>query len=800
MDRLGLPLSVLTGLLLGAVQSILAQPAVEWVHSYDLGRIERLMDIYASSDGNYVACGVTKGRWVTPDTTQDNILLKVDDAGRLIWTRTWGAVDRMDDANAVIETDDAEYLVVGRSDGNVLATLFDEDGALIWSRTYFAGTAQAVIELKNGSYVLCGGASGRAFLLCISRDGDPIWDDRFGEGTSDSFTSLKEAGEGIVASGRGYFANNQPIWRLLIAKTDFEGNTIWLNYHHPQENQYSYGMVTIPDGGGFVCGGQFWRGDGQSGQDHLWMVIDPDGEMVTWQRMDIVYDDETRSISRAFPTGYMLVGWDAARGDAQVTQPRALRLREDGTISWSEVYDLREYLEGVQQDVNYFMAVILGHDNSLIGAGMVTQDGFRGGKNGLLMKLEPEFIPPQFVEWTPRDTMFSVLPGDSVDFSVVVHGPDQLDIAYRWTLNDTLVSLDDSTTIRFDSLGVQRVVCQAYTDMYLIALTWRVTVTDLYISASQPDTLNLVLRRNSEVEFGVDVRYIGDLEAVSARWRLFDHSALEWNDVGGLERQIYLLFDRTGRYDLKVVVTDQVVHDSLLWRIDVRGVIRAYRPLRQAVDLEPDQQFAFELIPFNANNDSIEFWWTLGGEEDTLSISSILSISFDDTGRYVVSGYARERVSEEEWEEDVQRWVVNVHSLSAGLDPRLRGDDEGESEDDEEGSGDDDPLSLTIAPNPFNDQVTVTIDLGGKAFLPAQRADKNVRPPSAQVGGLMPVRIGLYAIDGREVLRLHDGPLSPGSHTFTLSHFHTFTLPSGIYFLRLQAGTKSLAVKAVMMR
>ncbi|MBM3330177.1 MAG: T9SS type A sorting domain-containing protein, partial [Calditrichaeota bacterium] len=89
---------------------------------------------------------------------------------------------------------------------------------------------------------------------------------------------------------------------------------------------------------------------------------------------------------------------------------------------------------------------------------------------------------------------------------------------------------------------------------------------------------------------------------------------------------------------------------------------------------------------------------------------------------------------------------------------------------------------------------------GGRAFLPALRADKNVRLPSAQVGGLIPVRLSLYALDGREVLRLHDGQLSPGSHTFALSHFGTFTLPSGIYFLRLQAGSYSRTVKAVLMR
>ncbi|MBM3329880.1 MAG: T9SS type A sorting domain-containing protein [Calditrichaeota bacterium] len=90
------------------------------------------------------------------------------------------------------------------------------------------------------------------------------------------------------------------------------------------------------------------------------------------------------------------------------------------------------------------------------------------------------------------------------------------------------------------------------------------------------------------------------------------------------------------------------------------------------------------------------------------------------------------------------------------------------------------------------------MDLGGRAFLPALRADKNVRPPSAQVGGLLPVRLSLYALDGREVLRLHDGPLSPGTHQFRFST--SIRMPSGVYFLRLQAGTHSRTVKAVLMR
>ncbi|MBM3329949.1 MAG: hypothetical protein FJY67_10865 [Calditrichaeota bacterium] len=417
------------------------------------------------------------------------------------------------------------------------------------------------------------------------------------------------------------------------------------------------------------------------------------------------------------------------------------------------------------------------------------------------MKLEPDFLGPRFISYSPEDTILTVLPGTEIEFSAVAHSDYFDDLDYHWTYDDMRLEAQGDTLVRvrFDELGEHLVRCEVSDEDDTRAINWHIAVSDLIIASHTPDTLSLTLQRNSEIDFALDsVAYIGDMENLRYEWMLYDSAAVRWEEVGGDDRigiRSYA-FARTGGFALKAKVfdpnVDPVPADSIQWAIQVRGVIRAFEPNTPEISLEPRQESTFELIPFNANNDSIQFWWTLD-EADTLSTQSTLSISFEDTGRFVVSGYAREQVGEEEWEEDVQRWVVNVHSLSAGLDPRLRGDDEG-------GSGDDDPLSLTIAPNPFNDRATVTIDLGGRAFLPALRADKNVRPPSAQVGGLMPVRIGLYALDGREVLRLHDGPLSPGNHTFSLSHFSTFTLPSGIYFLRLQAGSRSLAVKAVMMR
>jgi len=493
--------------------------------------------------------------------------------------------------------------------------------------------------------------------------------------------------------------------------------------------------------------------------------------------------------------------------------PFLVRLNPNGEVIWTQELDFSDdqrLAEPVFIDIRSLVRTQL---DEVVACGTASTRADNNRYDAILLKFTSDILHAEFLIRTPEERDLWVMPGTSIAFEVRAEGDAFQGLRYEWFFEDSIIGRDAGVDVLFDSTGDFRISCHAEHNNNVVELDWMVHVRDLFIITHTPDTLSLTVQRNSESDFSLDsVAYIGDSENLRYEWMIYDSTAVRWEEVAGDDRigiRSYA-FNRTGGYALKAKVfdpnVDPIPADSIQWNIQVRGVIRAFEPNLPELFLEPRQEATFELIPFNANNDSIEFWWTLN-EADTLSTQSTLSMSFQDTGRYVVSGYARERVSEDEWEEDVQVWVVNVHSLSAGLDPRLRGDDEGESGDDEGKSGDDGggrrddaPLSLTIAPNPFNDQATVTIDLGGRAFLPALRADKNVRPPSAQVGGLLPVRLSLYALDGREVLRLHDGPLSPGNHTFSLSHFSTFTLPSGIYFLRLHSGTHSRTAKAVLMR
>jgi len=84
------------------------------------------------------------------------------------------------------------------------------------------------------------------------------------------------------------------------------------------------------------------------------------------------------------------------------------------------------------------------------------------------------------------------------------------------------------------------------------------------------------------------------------------------------------------------------------------------------------------------------------------------------------------------------------------------------------------------SPNPFNPTTEIAFDLP----VPAR------------------VRLAVYAVDGRCVAVLEDGPLSPGRHKATWQGRDSAgnDLPSGVYFARLEAGKERAVHKMVLLK
>ncbi|MBM3328956.1 MAG: PQQ-like beta-propeller repeat protein [Calditrichaeota bacterium] len=719
----------------------------------------------------------------------------MDAQRNLEWERILG-FDEPTRLESVIDTDDGRLICAGVSESQFFGMALTQDGEIEWANFYGLGYAHAAIELKAGGLIFAGislaNGQNRAQLTSVRADGEVNWQRYYSPGGSARFYTLREVEDDIIAAGWGFIQGDGDHVYAVRASQD-NGDVIWERFFRDLPPYQAYSMVSSVDGNylltGFALAGRVYP---------YLMNISSDGNF-NWLRIYENLGGNARGYSVArLDDGYLIVG--SVGIGAQQTRPIAIRTANTGLANWASQYAVEE-LENVDAGSNNLNSTIRTTNNLWLACGWVRKTNFELDYDGILASFVPDTLAPIIRNYSPRDTLVQILSESSIDFLVEADSPAGQETRYEWYANDTLLNeVDNGITLVFPRSGDVTIRCRASNEFGRVDLTWLVRVRDLFIITHSPDTLSLTIRRNSEIDFSLDsVAYIGDSENLRYEWLIYDSAAVRWEEVAGDDRigiRSYA-FDRTGGYALKAKVfdpnVDPVPADSVQWAIQVRGVLRAFEPNVPEISLEPRQEATFELIPFNANNDSIQFWWTLDEADDTLSILSTLSISFADTGRYVVSGYAREQVGEEEWEEDVQRWAVNVGMLSVddfGLDSGFRRND--------------DPLMISIAPNPFNDRATVTIDLGGRAFLPALRADKNVRLPSAQVGGLIPVRLSLYALDGREVLHLHDGPLSPGTHQFRFFTSFRMTsgvnMPSGVYLLRLQAGSHSRTVKAVLMR
>lgn len=148
----------------------LAAPAgaLRWMNAYEWEggwhSREELHHGIVTSDGCYLGCGYVGYR--NTSMSQEMLLLKVDTAGNELWHRFYDNDERAKYGEAVIETSDRGFLVVGhKTMGNdtTYAVLLrtDSAGNEVWTRSFFSyespkAYALSVVAGPNGGWVAAG--------------------------------------------------------------------------------------------------------------------------------------------------------------------------------------------------------------------------------------------------------------------------------------------------------------------------------------------------------------------------------------------------------------------------------------------------------------------------------------------------------------------------------------------------------------------------------------------------------------------------------------------------------------------
>ncbi len=214
-----------------------------------------------TNDGNVIIAGYTNSAGAG---NYDYFLLKMDLAGTILWSNTYGTVaDEL--AYTVKQTLDKGYIIAGAAfapnntiDAYCIKT--DSMGVEQWSKYY--GTllldwGYMMTQTRDSGYVITGyieqGAATDAFLIRTNSSGDTLWTRTYGGGSYESGLSVIEAVDsGYVITGSVY-SGSQGAGDAMLLKTDTSGNIVFCHsFGGPADDNST--AIDVTSDGGYVIG------------------------------------------------------------------------------------------------------------------------------------------------------------------------------------------------------------------------------------------------------------------------------------------------------------------------------------------------------------------------------------------------------------------------------------------------------------------------------------------------------------------------------------------------------------------
>ncbi len=221
--------------------------------------------VQQTSDGGYIVAGQT---WSFGAGNYDVYLIKTDDNGATLWSKTYGGTDT-DLGYTVQPTTDGGYIVAGYTEsfGAGVADVYliktNSIGDTLWTKTYGGvnwDEGCAVQQTNDGGYIVVGNTASfgagfqDVYLIKTDAFGDTLWTKTYGGGSSDYGKAVQQTTDGgyIVAGHTNSFgAGFQDVY---LIKTDALGDILWTRFYGAFNNDYGEAVQQTTDGGYIVAG------------------------------------------------------------------------------------------------------------------------------------------------------------------------------------------------------------------------------------------------------------------------------------------------------------------------------------------------------------------------------------------------------------------------------------------------------------------------------------------------------------------------------------------------------------------
>jgi hypothetical protein len=224
-----------------------AQGNLNWRKSIDLP-LEKCCIIQASNVGYFLA-----GLMANTFNGVDGLLVKLDENGSTLWSKTFGGNSSKIFANALLEDNDQGCIIAGSWDSDEWLAKTDSAGTLQWSRTYDLGSNFdmffAISKTTDGGFILGGGTGNDGCLVKTDFQGTMSWKHVY---PTDAFGF-----QAVARTDGGYLAVASLDGQALLVKTDTSGNSLYdARYGQVNETISSHAnSVVVTSDGGFVISG-----------------------------------------------------------------------------------------------------------------------------------------------------------------------------------------------------------------------------------------------------------------------------------------------------------------------------------------------------------------------------------------------------------------------------------------------------------------------------------------------------------------------------------------------------------------
>lgn len=382
-------------------------PDTLWTRSFGSAGTDIGNSVCLSADGNYVVAGYTQALGA------DKIyIVKLNTSGDTLWTRIIDT-GNIEQANAICRTTDGGFALAGSvfllESGSqaMLLVKTNSNGDTLWTRAYGWGGADlayAVQQTPDGGYILAGSTriettQDDLYLVKTNSAGDTLWTRTVGTTARNelALSVQRTVDGGYVAVGYSY--DQQTATVGYGVKTDAAGNLQWSQVYSDIYYKSCASVVQASDGGYLITGTSV-----PSGTLHLgpYLMKTDSAGLALWTHLYSVnpLDEWVNSSTQTSDGGFILVG-AIGNIDSAVFGIELIRMDQTGGVEWS-----REYAAGTNAQG---ASVLETADHGYVATG-ATQPG--GDANIYVVRTGPEdlnLVYPNGGEFLPISQPVSIL-------------------------------------------------------------------------------------------------------------------------------------------------------------------------------------------------------------------------------------------------------------------------------------------------------------------------------------------------------------------------------------------------------